>query len=195
MATKSVLSRLDDQGHPQPGRRTAIDKQVRLYVGQMLELMYEGRGLGLAGPQVALPYQVFVMNLKADPNEKESEKVFINPVIMDRKGSVEGEEGCLSFPGLFQKVRRARTIAFQAYDLEGKLVEGAAADLDARVWQHEVDHLHGILFIDKMGPIAKMAVRGDLRKFEHDYRRAQARGEIPPDEEIEKLLRQLEEAA
>ena len=173
----------------------AIDKKVHLHVGQMLELMYEGRGLGLAAPQVALPYQIFIMNLKVDPNDKEAERVFINPLILERKGSVEGEEGCLSFPGLFQKVRRAKTIRFQAYDLRGELVEGTVSDLEARVWQHEVDHLDGVLFIDKMGPIAKMASRADLRKFEHDYRRAQERGDIPPDTEIENLLRQLEEAA
>lgn len=187
--------------YPHPALRykavplTSIDKRVHLYVGEMLELMYEGRGLGLAGPQVALPYQLFVMNLKADPNLKEEEKAFINPIITDRKGSVEGEEGCLSFPGLFQKVRRARSIRFQAYNLQGQLVEGEAVDLEARVWQHEVDHLRGELFIDKMGTIAKMASRGELRRFERDYLKAQERGEIPPDDEIVRLLEELEKQA
>jgi peptide deformylase len=168
----------------------AIDKRIHLYIGEMLDLMYEGKGLGLAAPQVALPFQIFVMNL--EPPDREKERVYINPVTMDPKGSVEGEEGCLSFPGLFQKVRRAKTIRFQAYNPQGELVEGTISDLEARVWQHEVDHLHGRLFIDKMGPIAKMTSRGDLKKFEHDYRRAQERGEIPPDAEIEALLKKLE---
>jgi peptide deformylase len=184
--------------YPHPSLRhsakplTAIDKTVRLHIGTMLELMYEGRGLGLAGPQVALPYQIFVMNLKGDANEREAERAYINPVIMDRKGSIEGEEGCLSFPGLFQKVRRAKSITFQAYNIKGELVEGAASELEARVWQHEVDHLHGTLFIDKMGAIAKLASRSELRKFEHDYRKGQERGDFPADAEIEKLLQQLE---
>src|SRR5207247_8535674 len=108
--------------------------------------------------------------------------------ILERKGSVEGEEGCLSCPGLYQKVRRAKTIQAQAYTLEGQLIELTAHDMEARVWQHEVDHLNGVLFIDKMGPIAKMASRSSLRELERDYRRAQERGEIPPDAEIEKLL-------
>jgi peptide deformylase len=171
----------------------AIDKKVHLYIGEMLDLMYEGKGLGLAGPQVALPYQVFVMNLETPDRTKE--KAYINPLIIERKGSVEGEEGCLSFPGLFQKVRRAKTIRFQAYNLKGEMVEDTVSELEARVWQHEVDHLHGVLFIDKMGAIAKMASRGDLKKFEHDYRRAQERGDIPPDMEIEAYLKKLEEEA
>jgi len=89
-------------------------------------------------------------------------------VILERKGSVEGEEGCLSFPGLYQKVRRAKTIKAQAYTLEGHPVELIASDMEARVWQHEVDHLNGVLFIDKIGPIAKMASRGSLREVERD---------------------------
>jgi peptide deformylase len=183
--------------YPHPALRhpaqplNAIDSRIQSYVREMFELMYEGRGLGLAGPQVGLPYQIFIMNLRDDadqPPQPELARVYINPVILERKGSVEGEEGCLSFPGLFQKVRRARTIRYQAYNLEGQLVEGTAADLEARVWQHEVDHLHGELYIDKMGPIAKMASRSTLRSLERDYRRAQEKGEIPPDAEIEKVL-------
>jgi peptide deformylase len=187
--------------YPHPSLRhkavllNAIDKKVQLHVGNMLELMYEGRGLGLAGPQVGLPYRVFVMNLKADPNERSEERVWINPQIFDRRGSVEGEEGCLSFPDLYQKVRRAKTIRFQAYNLQGELVEGEASELEARVWQHEVDHLDGVLFIDKMGPIAKLASRSSLKHFERDFRRAQERGEIPPDAEIEKVLTALESEA
>ncbi len=187
--------------YPHPSLRhparplTSIDKQIRLYVGEMFQLMYEGRGLGLAGPQVVLPYQIFITNLKADPNERELERTYINPVIIERRGSVEGEEGCLSFPGLFQKVRRARSIKFQAYNLEGELVEGTMTDLEARVYQHEYDHLHGELFIDKMGAIAKLASRGAVKKFEDDYRRSQERGDVPADAEIEKLLQALESKA
>jgi peptide deformylase len=187
--------------YPHPALRhvarplTGIDDKVRQQIRTMIDLMYEGRGLGLAGPQVALPYRIFVMNLTADPNQREHEHAYINPVILEPKGSVEGEEGCLSFPGLFQKVRRAKTIQAQAYTVEGKLVEFTASDMEARVWQHEVDHLDGTLFIDKMGPIAKLASRSSLREFERDYRRAQERGEIPPDMEIEKVLTALEALA
>jgi peptide deformylase len=167
-----------------------IDKKIQSYIQEMLELMYQGKGLGLAGPQVALPFQIFVMNLNHET--RDLERVYINPVISERKGSVEGEEGCLSFPGLYQKVRRAKTIRGQAYNLKGELVDQTFSELEARVWQHEVDHLHGELFIDKVGAIAKMTIRGSLRSFERDYKRAQERGDIPPDADLEKLLTVLE---
>jgi peptide deformylase len=187
--------------YPHPALRhvarplTAIDQRIHKLVREMFDLMYAGRGLGLAGPQVELPYQVFIMNLKSNPAEPEAERVWINPVIMERKGSEEGEEGCLSFPGLYGKVRRHKWIKAQAYNLKGELEEVSVSDLEARVWQHEVDHLHGDLFIDKMGAIAKMGVRGDVRRFENDYRKAQERGEIPPDADIEKALNELERLA
>src|SRR5260370_19405828 len=172
---------------------TSIDKKVERYIAEMVDLMVEGKGLGLAGPQVALPYQIFVMNV--EPEQRDKGKAYINPVIMERKGSVEGEEGCLSFPGLFAKVRRAKTIRFQAYNLKSQLEEGTVSDLEARVWQHEVDHLHGELFLDKMGRIANMASRGEVKKFEREFRRAQERGEIPPEAEIKQMLEALERAA
>jgi peptide deformylase len=187
--------------YPHPSLRwearplTGIDKKVRLLAGEMLELMYASRGLGLAAPQVALPYQLLVMNPTADPNQRDQERVFINPVILERKGSVEGEEGCLSFPGLFQKVRRAKTVKVQAYSLDGQLCEVDASELTARVLQHEIDHLHGILFIDKMGTIAKLASRSTLKELERDYRKAQERGEIPADDDIKKRLAELEAEA
>jgi peptide deformylase len=176
-----------------PGKPlTSIDKQLQLQVGQMIDLMYEARGLALAANQVVLPYQLVVMNITGDANQREREEVLINPTIVERKGSVDDEEGCLSFPGLYQKVRRAKTVKVQAYDLKGRLVEKTVHDLEARVWQHETDHLHGVLFIDKMGPIARFAARGSVKEFERQFRRAQERGEIPPNEDIEKLLTALE---
>ena len=93
----------------------------------MLELMYEAKGLGLAATQVALPFQLLVMNMTGDPEQRDQEAIYVNPVIVERKGSQDGEEGCLSFPGLFQKVRRAKTVKVQAYNLKGELVELAAS--------------------------------------------------------------------
>jgi peptide deformylase len=174
----------------------AIDKKIRVHAGEMLELMYRERGLGLAATQVALPYRFFVMNLTADPNQREHERVYVNPVILERKGGmVEAEEGCLSFPGLFQKVRRPKTVRFHAYNLDGQPVEVSASDLEARILQHETDHLDGVLFIDKMGFLARRSSRGALEALEREYRRAQERGEIPPDPELEKQLAALEAEA
>ena len=131
------------------------------------------------------------MNVRAEGIQREEEGVYINPVILERKGSIEGDEGCLSFPELFQKIRRAKTVHMQAYNLKGELLDRVCHDLEARVWQHEIDHLDGILFIDKMGTIAKLASRSTLKKFEHEYKKAQERGEIPPESEIKKSLEAL----
>ena len=184
--------------YPHPALRhpakplTSIDKELRLQCGHMIELMYEARGLGLAATQVALPFQLLVMNITGDPEQRDREEILINPVIVERKGIVEDEEGCLSFPGLYQKIRRAKTLKVQAYDLKGQLVEKVVQDLEARAWQHEIDHLNGVLFIDKMGTIAKLSSRSSVKKFEQDFRRAQERGDIPLNVELEKLLAALE---
>src|SRR6516165_4339020 len=169
--------------YPHPALRhkskpiTTIDKQLHLHIGSMKEVMYDAKGLGLAAPQVALPYQLLVMNITGDPKQPEREEVFLNPQVVERKGVMEDEEGCLSFPGLYQTVRRAQTIKVRAYNLKGELVEKVVSDLEARAWQHEIDHLNGVLFIDMMGPIARFAARPSVKKFEKSYREAQAKGE------------------
>lgn len=184
--------------YPHPALRHAaktvscIDKELRLSIGRMMELMYEAKGLGLAAPQVALPFQLLVMNVTGDPTKPECEEVYLNPRIVERKGTIEDEEGCLSFPGLYQKIRRSKSIKIQAYDLKGQLVEKVVTDLEARAWQHEIDHLNGVLFIDMMGPIAKLTSRTSLKNFEREFRKAQEKGEIPPEIEIEKVLASLE---
>jgi peptide deformylase len=187
--------------YPHPALRhpakplTSIDKQLHLHIGAMKDLMYEARGLGLAAPQVALPYQLLVMNVTGDPKQPEREEVYLNPSIVERKGFIEDEEGCLSFPGLYQKIRRSKSVKIQAYDLKGNLVEKVVTDLEARAWQHEIDHLNGVLFIDMMGPIAKLSSRTSVKNFERVFRKAQEKGEIPPEFEIEKLLAALESHA
>jgi peptide deformylase len=176
---QAAESRMKIVHYPHPALRhpgkavTSVDKQLRVQIGNMMELMYEARGLGLAAPQVALPFQLLVMNVTGDPKQPEREEVFLNPVIVERKGSIDDEEGCLSFPGLYQKMK-------------------VVSDLEARAWQHEIDHLNGVLFIDKMGIIARLSARSSVKSFENEFRRAQERGEIPPDLEIEKVLASLE---
>jgi peptide deformylase len=179
-----------------PGKAVlTIDKDLRLKIGAMMDCMYEANGLGLAAPQVAIPFQLLVMNITGDANQRDREEVYINPVIIDRKGMVDDEEGCLSFPGLYQKVRRAKTVTIKAYDLKGQPVQKVVSDLEARAWQHEIDHLNGVLFIDKMGLLGKLASRGTIKGFEHEFRMAQERGEIPLETDIEKLLTALEAQA
>ncbi|NBR04572.1 MAG: peptide deformylase [Planctomycetes bacterium] len=183
--------------YPHPALRfqakpiSSIDKKIKLQIGEMFDLMYEAKGLGLAATQVALPFQLLVMNVSGDPDKKEHEFVYINPTLVERKGTMDGEEGCLSFPGLFQKVRRAKTVKIQAYNLLGEKVEVVASDLASRAWQHEIDHLNGVLFVDKLGIIGKLASRGALKELEEEFKLAQQRGEIPPETEIKALIDSL----
>jgi len=183
--------------YPHPSLRhkasllAAIDENVRTQAQQMLDLMVEHKGLALAATQVELPFRMIVMNVQAEGIQRDEIGVYFNPVILERKGSIEGEEGCLSFPELFQKIRRAKTVRVQAYNLKGEIIDRVCNDLEARVWQHEIDHLDGVLFIDKMGPIARLSSRNSLRKFEHDFKKAQERGEIPPEEDIKRTLEAL----
>ncbi|APW60411.1 peptide deformylase [Paludisphaera borealis] len=165
-----------------------IDDELRAVVREMFDLMYEARGVGLAANQVGLPFRFFILNVTADPDEKDQELVFINPEIVKRHSSAEDEEGCLSIPGVYSKVRRARKIKVQAFDLAGEQVEYDADELFSKAIQHETDHLDGKLFIDYLGPLTRHSMKGKLREFELEFRKAQAGGEVPDDAEIVRRL-------
>lgn len=173
--------------YPHPALRqvarpvTAIDGEIQSAAARMLDLMYTNEGLGLAAPQIALPVRLLVMNFDGDPEKREHEFVAINPVIVESKGSVNDREGCLSFPGLYQNVRRAKTVKVQAYNLKGELYEMVCNDLPARVWQHEIDHLDGVLFIDKMGSLGLHRSQKDLDKFIADFEKEKKKGDLPAD--------------
>jgi peptide deformylase len=180
--------------YPHPALRypsravTQIDDDLRAIIRAMFDLMYEAKGIGLAANQVGLPFRFFVLNLTADPEQKDEEVVFINPEIIKRHSAVEDEEGCLSLPGLYAKVRRAKKIRVLAYDLDGKLVEHEANELFSRVIQHESDHLDGKLFIDHLAPLARHSATEKLREFELKYRQAQQDGSIPADADLVRRL-------
>jgi peptide deformylase len=141
--------------HPHPSlRRKAhpvsdVTAQVRQDAAEMLRLMYEGNGIGLAANQVDLPYRIIVLNMTGDPEEKEHEQVILNPEILEQEGELEEPEGCLSLPGVFVKVRRAQQVRVRGQTLDGGTIDKVVSDLESRAWQHEVDHLDGVLIIDK----------------------------------------------
>jgi len=176
--------------YPHPALRyrsrpvTQIDADLRATVQEMFGLMYAARGVGLAANQVALPYRFFILNVTAEPEQKDKELVFINPVIVKRHSSIEDDEGCLSLPGLYSKVRRARKIKVQAYNMEGELVEYEVEDLLSRAIQHEADHLDGKLFIDYLDSLALHPMKDKLREFEQQFRQAQEDGEYARDDQI-----------
>ncbi len=172
-----------------------IDAELQAIVRTMFDLMYEHQGIGLAANQVGLPYRVFILNLTADPEEKAEEHIFINPEIINRRGSQEHEEGCLSFPKLYSPVRRAEEIVVEAFDLEGRGFELTVDDLASRAIQHEIDHLDGVLFIDRMSDAARRELAPVIGDFEAQYRRQQQLGLMPSDEQLKDQLRQLEQNA
>jgi len=149
---------------------TQINDQIRQVVCRMIELMHEARGVGLAAPQVGLNWRMFVAN---PTNEPDKDYVFINPVLSKPgKVSAAHEEGCLSIPGVYGQITRPVSITIEAMNESGESVQMTADDIAARVWQHETDHLDGVLIIDKMTPMDKMANKRLLRDLEEIAKQA-----------------------
>lgn len=171
-----------------------VDAELKKIIREMFEMMYEGRGIGLAANQVDLPYRLVVINLEADKANPEAEMVFINPVITERKGMAEDQEGCLSFPEIFAPVRRPEKVVLSAFNLKGEEVSYEMNGLCARAVQHELDHLDGVLFIDRLSPSSRLSIREDLEALELAFEGDRQRGLIPDDEAIAARLQELEEA-
>lgn len=146
-----------------------VTDELRELAEQMLDTMYESEGIGLAAPQVGISKRLFV----ADIQEPESEPIaIVNPVILERSGSERGEEGCLSLPGLSGEVDRASQIVVEGLDLDGKPMRREESGLLARVLQHEIDHLDGILFIDHLSPIKRRILLKKWRKLQKEAARS-----------------------
>jgi peptide deformylase len=171
---------------------TRVDAELKRMVAEMFELMYEHEGVGLAANQVDLPYRLFISNVEGNPKAKESESVFINPVIVKGSGQHEREEGCLSLPGIYAPVVRKEKVTVQAYNLAGEEITGELDGLFARVVQHEIDHLDGRLFIDRLSPTQLADPSGELEEFEIDFRSKREVGEMSSDDEIAARLAELE---
>lgn len=161
-----------------------VDAELRKIVAEMFNLMYAHEGVGLAANQVNLPIRLFVANEAGDPASRDTEFVFINPVLRKGKGTAEDNEGCLSIPDLRAPVTRNATIEVEAYDLDGNLIRAEAKDLMARILQHETDHLDGKLFIDRLSPTEFAAVKDKLYEFELAFQSRRDTGELPSDEAI-----------
>lgn len=153
-----------------------VTEQVQAVARRMIELMYEAEGIGLAAPQVGLPWRMFVAHvpesddrrLDADPAQATAEPmVCINPRLCEpERDLVPFEEGCLSLPEITGEVRRPSAITMTALDIEGKQFTIRASGLLARCWQHETDHLDGVLIIDRMTPPSRLRNRNAVRELE-----------------------------
>jgi len=140
---------------------TRVDDQVRQTVDDMFETMYTAPGIGLAATQVNVHKQILVLDVS---EEKDQPLCLINPRIVEQDGVEEMEEGCLSVPGIFEAVQRAEQIKFRALDRDGREFEMQADGLLAVCIQHEIDHLHGKLFVDYLSPLKRQRIRKKLEK-------------------------------
>lgn len=137
-------------------------------VRQMFEVMYQNKGTGLAANQVGVAQQIVVMNKSGDAHLSYYEIPLINPQVVKVEGTACQDEGCLSLPGLFRLVRRPVKVKVQALNIKGQLLVYTFIDLEARIIQHEIDHLNGILFIDHLNQQAKKGVQEYLTARERD---------------------------
>ena len=146
---------------------TQFDDRLKALAARMLELMREARGVGLAAPQVGENVRLFIINPTGDPKD---DQVYVNPELTEASGSEEAEEGCLSLPGINVNIVRDKAMRMRAQDLDGKWFEQVATGYVARIWQHEFDHLNGVLLTDRMGSVAKLMNRNKLKELEEQYR-------------------------
>jgi len=149
-----------------PVRR--INRDLLSLIEEMFDAMYEGRGVGLAAPQIGQGIRLCVVNTTGEPHD---EIALVNPVLVESTGQATDDEGCLSVPGVRSSVTRAAHVKVRAYDADGKEIEIEADGLEARALQHEIDHLDGRLFFDLLGEAGRMTLRSRLKALEEEYRK------------------------
>ena len=161
-----------------------IDDSLRATIQRMFELMYESKGVGLAANQVGLPFRFFIVNPSGDPEKKDQEEVFINPIISSRRGSAVHEEGCLSLPKIYSDVERPAEITIDAFDMNGQSRKRKIKGFLARVLQHEYDHVEGFLFTDRIDEDQHDEIYEEILLVAEQFRMQQAGGEYSSDEAI-----------
>ncbi len=169
-----------------------INQKLRDIIAEMFTTMYETDGVGLAANQVGLPLRFFVMNPTGDPEKKDEEYVFINPVLLKRQGTVEDEEGCLSYPDIRVPVVRSETIEFEGIAADGSVQEFRWKGHPARVVQHELDHLNGMGFIDRLSSMTLSSIQEDLEELRIEFDGNQRLGFVPSHAEIARQIEEFE---
>ena len=142
---------------------TKFDDSLRKLVDNMFETMYGAPGVGLAAPQVGVLKRLFIMDCSSGKN-KSKKLALINPVIETEEGEQIGDEGCLSFPGIFIQVARPQRVVVRAQDVDGSAFTIDVMDLEARCVSHENDHLDGQLFISYLSPLKRDLTRRKIKK-------------------------------
>ncbi len=146
------------------GEVTSFDAELRRLASDMIETMHAAPGVGLAAPQVGVEQRLAVVDTSVG-KDRSALKVLVNPEILEQNGREIDSEGCLSIPGLTEKVPRPRAVKVRARDLDGAPVEIEAEEFEARAICHEIDHLDGILFIDHLRGLRRDRVRRQLKKL------------------------------
>jgi peptide deformylase len=167
MAIREILEYPDPRLREVAKPVEKVDASVRQLVEDMAETMYAAPGVGLAANQIGVPLRVFVIDI-ATEDEPSDLKVFINPEIFEADGTQTWNEGCLSFPGVSEEIKRAEHVKVRALGVDGKPFELEATDLLAVAIQHETDHLNGVLMIDKLNAIKRRMMGRKLAKRQKD---------------------------
>lgn len=151
---RTILHYPDKRLRERGERVEAITPEISQLIDDMAETMYAAPGVGLAATQIGEKLQLFIVDV-ADEDAPSDLRIFINPEILERTGEVSWQEGCLSFPGVQEEIDRAAYVRVRAQGRDGTWFELEAEGLLAVAIQHEHDHLHGVLMIDRMGPLKK----------------------------------------
>lgn len=163
MAIRTILHYPDTRLRQKALRVEQITPEIRALVEDMAETMYAAPGVGLAATQIGEAHRIFIIDIAAE-DEPSNLMVFINPEIVENAGDQTGPEGCLSFPGITEEIKRAARVRVRAIDKNGKPFDLTAEGLLSVAIQHEHDHLEGVLMIDKMGVLKKRIVQRKMQK-------------------------------
>ena len=159
MATRDILLYPHELLTQKAAPVAEVDDALRQTLDEMAATMYAAPGIGLAGPQVGFMHRVTVIDIARDEEEPQLH-VFVNPRIVHAEGTLTWEEGCLSIPGIYEKVERSNSVVVQALGRDGEEFELQAEGLLAVAIQHEIDHLDGVLFLDHLSPLKRrMAIK------------------------------------
>lgn len=161
MALLPILQYPDPRLHTVAASVTTVDDKIRSIIKDMADTMYAAPGVGLAAPQVDVHKRIIIIDISATHDEL---KVFVNPKIIASAGVSDCEEGCLSVPGIFEKVSRAERITVRALDAQGKAFELEATGLLSVCIQHETDHLEGKVFVEYLSQLKQQRIRAKLKK-------------------------------
>ena len=161
MAILRILRYPDPRLHKVAAKVARVDNEVRKLIKDMAQTMYSAPGIGLAATQVDVHKRVIVIDIS---ETRDQLRAFINPEILDASGEADCEEGCLSLPGIYEKVRRAERVRVRALDLEGKPFTLEAEGLIAACIQHEIDHLEGKVFVEYLSRLKQQRILAKLKK-------------------------------